>query len=342
MNIGSDGMKTVEWDIHRKHSINNIGLITGIPGTGKTSLIRKCACDATQEGISAVLFDFSDSYRMENILFPEEKLVYHNVERSGLGINPFQRQIRYIDGNPEQEGDEHIVYRILNILVHGLKIRGSKQQMKLQEYIFKLIAEEGKAASFPYLYVLLEGTELGEKIRCLKNSRLYSNKINWKELLSDGRVVIIQLSDVAPWLRYLFAELILYDLWAETIKGELGTYFLCIDEIQHLRFDNASVMQSLLRESRKYSVAMLLATQFLGDMKNQNARLLLEQASQRFYFKQPDKKLTAIAKSIDEVNYQRWKQTIRELKVGEYVFAGNGVVDGKAYDLKCRLNFDLD
>lgn len=116
MNIGDDGIKEVHWDIHRKHSINNFGLITGAPGTGKTSLIRKCAYNASGEGIPVVLIDFSDSYRIEDISFPEDKLVYHNIEKSGLGINPFQRQLQYIEGKPKQESDEHVVYRILDIL----------------------------------------------------------------------------------------------------------------------------------------------------------------------------------------------------------------------------------
>lgn len=341
MKIGTDGKNTVEWNIREHHSINNFGVVLGMPGVGKTSFICECVRGAMQDGIPIVVIDFSDSYRKEKDVFLKNKVIYHNVEKKGLGINPFERQMRYIDNIPEPESDDSIAYRVLDVLIHGFKISGSKQRLTLQKKIFNLIEEEGEASSFAYLYASLLGTEIGERIRCLKNLRAYDKQLKWKEILKPGNILVIQLSDTVEHLRYFYTELILNDLWTETKKGGLGEYLLCIDEVQHLRYDETSTMYNMLREARKYSVAMLVATQFIGNMKNKDGRLALEHAAQKFYFVQNEKNINAVAKSIDESNYLQWKNSLRNLQVGEFIFVGNGMIDKKAYNLRCRLKFDI-
>ena len=144
-------------------------------------------------------------------------------------------------------------------------------------------------------------------------------------------------SDIAR--RYMFAEMILSDLWGETMKGHLSEYIICLDEIQHLNLSCGSTVHKMLRESRKYGVAMLMSTQFLGNLKDRESKLVLEQAAQRIFFRPPESNLLSIARSIDVENRRKWQVILRDLEAFEYVFAGNGIVDGKAYDLKCKLRF---
>ena len=123
------------------------------------------------------------------------------------------------------------------------------------------------------------------------------------------------------------------------MKGHLSEYIICLDEIQHLNLSCGSTVHKMLRESRKYGIAMLLSTQFLGDLKDRESKLALEQAAQKIFFRPPESNLLSIARSIDVENRQKWQVILRDLEVFEYVFAGNGIVDGKAYDLKCKLRF---
>ncbi len=340
MILGTDGYKKVEWDITLRHSANNILLSQGKTGMGKTTLNCFCINGASEEGIPCVIFDYTDSYVKAKEVFPEDKLMYYNVAKEGLGINPFKRQICYIDNAPQDEDTDSMVYRILETLTRGLKITAKSQKLKLQRSLYKQIQEEGEAASIPYLYESLAGTDLGETLRCISKCRWYSNKLNWKELLQNGKILVIQLSDIDIARRYMFTEMILSDLWGETMKGHLGEYIICLDEIQHLNLSCGSAVYQMLRESRKYGVAMLLSTQFIGNLKDREAKLVLEQAAQRIFFRPPESNLMSIARSIDVENRRKWQVILRNLDIFEYVFAGNGIVDGKAYDLTCKLKFN--
>ena len=96
-------------------------------------------------------------------------------------------------------------------------------------------------------------------------------------------------------------------------------------------------MQSILREGRKYSVAMLMTTQVLGERLSKQGREAVEQAAQCFYFRQNEKNITAVAKYIDEAKRPRWKEILRNLRQGEFVFTGNGIIDSMAHDIQCVL-----
>lgn len=340
MIIGTDGMQNIEWNISERHSANNIMLVQGKSGMGKTTFNCFCINGVSSEGISSIIFDDSDRYRNATEIFPKDKLNYFDVEKEGLGINPFKKQRCYIDNFSKEENAEALAYRVTNILAHGLGMSKS-QRLKLQKNIFKLIDEEGDAASIPRLYLNIEGTELGEVLRCISKPKLYSNKINWKEMLKSGRIVVIQLSDVEEARRALFAEMLLMDLWGETKKGNFGEYLLCIDESQHFRFDKNATLHKMLRESRKYFVAMILSTQFVGGIKDRDIRLVIEQAAQKVYFRPPESSIPTIARSIDYESRFKWRQILNELQTFEYVFTGNGIVDGKAYDLKCKLRLPI-
>lgn len=339
MIIGTDGYKTVEWDILKQHSANNILLSQGKTGMGKTTFNCFCINGASKDGIPCVIFDYTDSYTKAKEIFPEDKLIYFNVAKEGIGINPFKRQICYIDGIPQNEDADSMVYRILEILTKGLKITAKKQKLKLQRSLYKQIYYEGEAASIPYLYASLAGTDLGEALRCISKCKWYSDKLNWKELLKDGNILVVQLSDVDAARRYMFTELILSDLWGEIIKGHLGKFLICLDEIHNLNLNSGSAVHKMLRESRKYGVAMLLSTQFVGNLKDREVKLALEQAAQRVFFRPPESNLLSIARSIDAENRKKWQGILQGLGVFEYIFAGNGIVDGKAYDLKCKIKF---
>lgn len=337
MIIGTDGDKIVEWDILKQHSVNNILLSQGKTGMGKTTFNCFCINGVSKEKIPCVIFDYTDSYTKAKEIFPEDRLIYYNVAKEGLGINPFKRQICYVDGIPQDENTDSMVYRILGTLTEGLKITAKAQKLKLQKSIYKQIYEEGEAASIPYLYASLAGTDLGEALRCISKCKWYSQKLNWKELLQDGNILVIQLSDVDTARRYMFTEMILSDLWGEIIKGHLGKFLICLDEIHNLNLNSGSAAHKMLRESRKYGVAMLISTQFVGTLKDREVKLALEQAVQRIFFRPPESNISSIARSIDAENRQKWHGLLQGLGVFEYVFVGNGIVDGTAYDMKCKL-----
>lgn len=95
---------------------------------------------------------------------------------------------------------------------------------------------------------------------------------------------------------------------------------LCIDESQHFRFDKNATLHKMLRESRKYSVAMVLSTQFVGEIKDRDVRLVIEQAAQRIYFRPPESSVPVIARNIDYETRFKWRQILNELKLNMLKF----------------------
>jgi len=68
----------------------------------------------------------------------------------------------------------------------------------------------------------------------------------------------------------------------------------------------------MLRESRKYGVAILLSTQFVGNLKDREVKLALEQAAQRVFFRPPESNLLSIARSIDAENRKNGRASFRD------------------------------
>lgn len=325
--------------LNKKHNINNFINISGTAGSGKTSLIKSIIKGAAADNIPCIIFDFSDSYRKKEMTKVFPLLIYRNIEESRLGINPFIAQNKFIEGAAHLENNYQIAERITDLICRCLKIRGEVQKNVLQKAILTEITVNSTNANFSNVAILCGKNAVGKKITALTNPDLFKNPLNWKQLIIPGIPTVIQLSDVSPLNRILFTEMILSDLWNETKKGVLGTYILCIDEIQHLSFSPGSIMDNLIREGRKYNLSLILSTQFT-DKKNYTMRELTEQAAMKIFFKPSDSALRSTAKIIDSEKFRDWIPLLQNLKRGEFIFTGNGIVNNNPRDIKAKLHFD--
>ena len=326
-------------DLYKKHNINNFINISGTAGSGKTSLIKSIIKGAAADNIPCIIFDFSDSYRKKEMTKGFPLLIYRNVEESGLGINPFIAQNKFIEGAAHLENNYQIADRITDLICRCLKIRGEVQKNVLQKAILTEITINSTNANFSNVAFLCGKNAVGKKITALTNPDLFKIPLKWEHIIIPGIPTVIQLSDVSPLNRILFTEMLLSDLWNETKKSVLGTYILCFDEIQHLSFFPGSIMDSMIREGRKYNLSLILSTQF-ADKKNQNMCELLNQSGMKIFFKPTESALYSTAKMIDTETYKKWVPLLQDLKRGEFIFTGNGIVNNNPKDIKAKLHFD--
>lgn len=330
----------VYWDIREKHNYNNFVLLTGNSGSGKTTQSRCLVGGAAEDGIAALIIDISHSYHKCEIKNIYKDLNYINIEEDGFGLKPFKPRAKFVEGVMKNESQEETAFKVTNILCSGFKIRGEKQKSKLRKAVFSAVENNGANTSFRNVYDCIEDEELANRFFSLTRKNMSSGEIDWHKLLKPGTVTVIQLSDTDEYNKVICTELLLADLWSATQQKSLGEYLLCLDEIQNLSFKPDAVISHLLRESRKYSVSMLLSTQFISK-NNSDMRELLEQTALRMYFKPSDSNITAIAKAIDNAEYKEWLTILQSLKIGEFVFVGNGIVSDEPRDLKVKLTRKL-
>ena len=326
----------VSWNILKRHNYNNFVLLTGKSGSGKTTQARHLVGGAADDGIASLIIDNSGSYYRSDIEKIYTSINYINIEIDGLGIKPFKPRVKYVEGITYSESSEDTAYRITDILCTGFKIRGAKQRSGLREAIFSALQINGENTSFKDVYNIIEDQDLASRVFSLTRDNMSKGHIDWYQLLKPGTVTVIQLSDTDEYNKIICTELLLADLWNTTQQKALGEYLLCLDEVQNLSFKHDATITRFLRESRKYSVSMLLSTQFISK-NNSDMRELLEQTGLRMYFKPSDSDIIAVAKSIDNSNYREWLHVLQNLKIGEFVFVGNGIVGGEPRDLKVKL-----
>lgn len=329
----------VIWDIGKKHNYNNFACATGKSGSGKTTTMRRIVKDAANNGIACLIIDYSGSYYKKEIEKLYGPMNYINIELEGLGVKPFLTRVRKVEGQAVKETMDAKVSRIADILCAGYRITGSKQKSKLRGAIYIAMIDYGIDGTFRDVYNSIKDKELSERFFGLNSPSMSKGSINWADMLKPGTINVIQLSDTYEYNKSVCTECLLADLWNATQQNLTGGYLLCLDEIQRLSFRPDSTMSQMLRESRKYSVAMLLATQFISN-RNPDMRELLEQSAIRFYFKPSDKDLVSVAKAIDNINYRKWIPKLQSLQVGEFVFTGNALINNEARDVKVIIPED--
>ena len=103
---------------------------------------------------------------------------------------------------------------------------------------------------------------------------------------------------------------------------------LVVDEFQHfLKYQN-SVLLEMLRESRKYGVNIILATQSVAGF-SQNTLGAVNQTAVQLYFRPAVSDMKKIAEMIDTENSSRWLLKLKQLRAGESIATGNLSLNGR-------------
>lgn len=327
-------------NLEERVNANNLMLCLGDSGNGKTTLLKNLARGTMADGVSVIIPDTSESYLWSDIK-AWENTEYYNVILTGIPVNVFKpRTVKY-DSVEFIESYENVASRITDVLINSFAIKGAVQVAILDEAVRKHLCGATKNKSFKGILSELHKMDephakvLELKLKALLDAPESVKYIDWEDIVKNKKIVIFQLSYLSTQLRSLYLELLMLDFWDWVRKREnKGEIFLVFDEVSNLSFKSPYFMSNL-REFRKFGIGAVMATQFMGGLKGNEAMNLLNQSAIKLYFGiQDTKEATRIAKDLDYVNYKKWIPIIKGLGIGECVFCGKILYSGEYLEQK--------
>lgn len=342
--IGKEKRGTdVFWEFGHPKLSNRHLLITGTSGQGKTYCIQTLLLELARQGISSVIFDYTDGF-LPNKLEPEfqealgEKIEQKVAVVNRIPVNPFVLQsveIPSIGSVSEKASD--VAGRISDILTHVYGF-GDQQRAAIYKACKEGIDRYGAQMSFARLQELLEESKIKEaktvssKMMQFFDNDLFdtSNSFDWKDILNnDGKVTVIQLTNLDRTLQTIITEITLWDAWYSLTKfGNKDTPFVVVlDEAQNLSFKSGSPAEKILREGRKYGWSAWFATQFLKGALDSGEISNLQQAAERLYFKPSGEEMNYIAGQIasERTEIQDWYNRLKNMQKGQCIVQGDRI-----------------
>lgn len=190
----------------------------------------------------------------------------------------------------------------------------------------------------------------------IEDERLESIKYGITEVLTKEDLVYL----VMPDMRIVFADkgmiynnfnygrpqeitLLSEIYWEEVRQGKRKSEVVVFDEFQFLSLKPGSSLAAMLREGRKFSLAVYMSSQFLGNYSSEEIDTLM-QAGNMLFFKPVPKERRLIAKYIDSKNWRQWEVILDDLNIGEAVLKGHFIVGQNqrvlTNPIKCSISLE--
>ena len=83
MLLGNSYGREITRNLNVPNSVNNIWLIQGMSGSGKSTFCKNIIKSAAEDGISVIVIDYSNSCLHKDVPYISDK-DYHIIEREGL------------------------------------------------------------------------------------------------------------------------------------------------------------------------------------------------------------------------------------------------------------------
>lgn len=329
------------WEFGHKKLNNRHLLINGNSGCGKTYCIQTLLMEATLQGISSVVFDYTGGFansKLENT-FKETlsgRIVQRVVRQSGVPVNPFKKgEIQLDDSFFVDETPVDIASKISEIFASVYKL-GDQQKGAVYSAVTAGVPIYGEKMSFPVMRRLLEeqdttyGKTVLSKIQAFIDINPFAvdEAFDWADIRdSEGMVYVVQLAGYTREVQVLLTELLLWDIWNFSVKTgkESKPFILVMDEAQNINHGEKSPSGKFLTEGRKFGISGWYATQFMKPQLSDDEIQRLQQAGQKLYFCPPDDGVMTVAKNIDIASQgsKDWAERLKKLKKGECVTCGN-------------------
>ena len=327
----------VYWEFGHSKMANRHLLITGTSGQGKTYSIQTMLKELSENGIPAVIFDYTEGFRLDQLETAftkglEEKLNQKIIYFTGVPINPFTRHEIEIAGTKCPEKIADVAQRLANIFTHVYKF-GDQQFAAIYEACRVGMQQYDSAMNISHFKEKLQESKNPAAKTVLSKMGPFLDSVdftvdpefNWDKLIhADGNITIIQLTSFVREIQVIITELMLWDAWHYNKKfGNKDTPFVVVlDEAQNLSHKANSPSAMILTEGRKFGWSAWFATQSLKVLDSDEI-VRLQQAAFKLYFKPTDEELTTVAKFIDPTQGSTWVASLKSLKKGQAIVAGD-------------------
>ncbi len=340
--IGKDQRKNkVYWEFGHPQLGNRHVLITGSSGQGKTYCIQAMLLELARQGISSVIFDYTDGFMPGQLDEQFEKALSGKITQrfailDKIPVNPFIRQESELPGNITfQESASNTAGRISEVLSHVYHF-GTQQSSAIYTACRDGINRYNDAMDFKKMQMLLE--EIGSKeaksalsaMQQFLDSDVFDTAkgFDWRDITRrDGKITVLQLTGLDRTLQTIITEITLWDAWYSLKKfGKKDLPFVVVlDEAQNLSFKSKSPAESILREGRKYGWSAWFATQFLKGALDSGEISNLQQAAERIYFKPSGEEMSYTASQIADERSEmgNWLSTLKSLQKGCCIVQGD-------------------
>lgn len=331
----------VHWEYGHRDLPNRHLLISGSSGTGKTYLMQCLMLELARQGISSVVFDYTDGFTKTKLEpefreFLEDNIVEFPVYTNPFPLNPFKRHEVLVAGQLQPQKTVDVADRIKSVF-QAVYSFGDQQASAiyqatrngLEKYddtmTLRRLREELHALSsdIPNAKTVLSKIEPMVDREPFDSSAEY----DWDMIRSSrGKVFIVQLSGLTRDVQLIITEMVLWDAWYYNLKhGDQNTPFpVILDEAQNLDHRQGSPSTMILTEGRKFGWSGWFATQFLKKQLSQDQIQRLQQASTKIYFCPPEAEIADVASMIDPDKAARdnWRIRLSRLRKGECVVSG--------------------
>ena len=333
--IGTRGNgEPVYWYFGHPKLLNRHLLVFGNSGTGKTYGIQCLLAEMAAAGMRSLIVDYTDGFlpaQMEPRFREVAKPKSHVVRINRLPLNPFRRQRQQTDPSWPmfEETNYDVASRIVSIFASVYAV-GEQQLAALNRSLQKGL-EMGSGFSLDALLPILtedgpQGQSLANKIEPLIQARPFRGEAEsaWEDMFSsrDHSVHILQLTGLARSVQRLVTEFVLWDLWdhAQNSGNKNRPLPIVLDEIQNLDHSSDSPIDKMLREGRKFGIALMLATQTTSNF-NAEQRDRLFQAGHKLFFKPADTEIDRftdiLSKATPGVSRASWAERLTRLEKGQ-------------------------
>jgi DNA phosphorothioation-dependent restriction protein DptH len=324
----------VYWYFGHPKLLNRHLLVFGNSGTGKTYGIQCLLAEMAMAGVRSLIVDYTDGFlpaqmepRFQEVARPKN----HFVVTERLPLNPFRRQRRKIDPSLPviEESNYQIASRIVSIFASVYAV-GEQQLAALSPSLQKGL-EMGSGFSLDALLPILsedgpQGLSLANKIEPFIQAQPFraASESAWEDMLgaSHHGVHVLQLGGLSRKTQRMVTEFVLWDLWdhAQNAGNKDRPLPIVLDEIQNLDHSSDSPIDKMLREGRKFGIALMLATQTTSNF-NAEQRDRLFQAGHKLFFKPADTEIDRftdiLSKSTPGVSRADWADRLARLEKGQ-------------------------
>lgn len=313
----------------------------GPSGQGKTVASVKSIETLIREGASVVAIDYSSSLKtLEDITFVNRI----KVRESGLPLSLLS-PIKRPDGT--EEDTEDIADSIADIF-SDVDLLGARQRSAIRRAVinaYKIGDEDGNEFRAIGRALAADDTtaalstydryqNLFSKVKTAKNPKLFES----------GKLTIIDLSGFSTRTQRVLAEMILaiiwryFRVWGQYTEREL--YVMC-DEFQVLSLREDGVLSQILREGRKFHLALILATQTLESF-NKSERAVIQQAGTQLFFRPATSEINSVLKWIGAEKSPEMRKKLAALDIGECIAVGKFEVAGIKMERPIKVTFRTD
>jgi len=278
----------VFWNIDPNGGVPNPHLlIIGESGFGKTYTTSCILAELARNGVTSIVFDYGQGFSRDSAqsdFFVSGNPTIVDASNDGIAINPLQIFAS------DLHGPVNVAQRIADTFSRVYPRIGVQQHSILRRAVLDVFADAGihperkstwssPAPPFRKLHDKLDtysvdsanarknlAGAVGSHISTIfvfNTFRESGAKVNWSDFLMFGKIYILSLKGLEYSLERAVTEFLLWNLigYIESLGPGPLRCFIVLDEAHKLSFASGSPVEKLLREGRKFGLALILASQ---------------------------------------------------------------------------------